>query len=85
VLIDECDNGHGGVAHDSSQMSDVVERLLAGCSQDSKAMKTFETGNFVFWLSRPHRCHSQNLNNNLPERSTKSKQRYATESDQTKT
>jgi hypothetical protein len=54
LLIDESDDGDGGIAHKSSQMSDVVERLLAGCSQNSKAMKTFETGAFVFWQRRPH-------------------------------
>jgi len=53
LLIDECDNGYGGIAHESSQMSDVVECLLAGSSQDSKAMKAFETGTLVFWLRQP--------------------------------
>jgi hypothetical protein len=52
LLIDECDNGYGDIAHESSQMSDVVECLLAGSSQDSKAMKAFETGTLVFWLRR---------------------------------
>jgi hypothetical protein len=48
-LIDESDDGDRGIAHKSSQMRDVVEPLLAGSSQNSKAMKTFETRTFVFW------------------------------------
>jgi hypothetical protein len=54
LLIDESDDSYGGIAHKSSQMSDVIEPLLAGSSQDSKAMKTFETGTFVFWQRRLH-------------------------------
>jgi hypothetical protein len=53
LLIDECDNGYGSIAHESSQMRDVVECLLAGSSQNSKAIKTFETETLVFWLRQP--------------------------------
>jgi hypothetical protein len=54
LLIDESDDYERGVAHKSSQMRDIVEPLLAGSSQNSKAMKTFETRSFVFSQRRTH-------------------------------
>src|ERR1035438_2855110 len=48
LLVDKGDDGDRGIAHKSGQISDVVEPLLAGSSQNSKATKTFETGAFVF-------------------------------------
>jgi hypothetical protein len=53
-FIHESDDGERGVAHKSSQMRDIVEPLLAGSSQNSKAMKTFETRSFVFSQRRTH-------------------------------
>jgi hypothetical protein len=55
LLIHESNGGERDITHKSSQMSDVVEPLLAGCSQNSKAVKTFEAGAFVFWQGRLHR------------------------------
>jgi hypothetical protein len=49
LLVDESDDGDRRIAHGSGQMSDVVELLLAGGSQNTKATKTFETGVFIFW------------------------------------
>src|ERR1035438_3602336 len=43
LLIDESDDGDRSIAHKSGQMSDVVEALLAGSSENSKAMKTFRS------------------------------------------
>jgi hypothetical protein len=54
LLIDESDDGDWSIADMSSQMSNFVEHLLAGCSQNSKATKTFETGAFVLWQGRLH-------------------------------
>jgi hypothetical protein len=48
LLIDEGDDGDWSIADKSGEMSNVVEHLLAGCSQNSEAAKTFETGTFVF-------------------------------------
>jgi len=54
LVVDESDDGDRRVAHKSSQMSDVVESLLVRSAQNSKAIETFETGNFVFWKRRTH-------------------------------
>jgi hypothetical protein len=54
LLVDESDDGDRRIAHGSGQMSDVVELLLAGGSQNTKATKTFETGVFIFWQRQLH-------------------------------
>jgi hypothetical protein len=68
-------------------MSDVVECLLAGSSQNSKAIKTFEAGAFVFWQRRRHGRPQQSLEPQSPETLYNPKQavRYARESEQMKT
>jgi hypothetical protein len=43
LLIDESDDGDWSIADKSGQTGDVIEHLLAGCSQNTKATKTFET------------------------------------------
>src|ERR1039457_918073 len=48
LLIDESNLAEGSIADEGGKMKNVVEHLLAGTSQNSKAMKTFETGAFVF-------------------------------------
>jgi hypothetical protein len=54
LLIDESDDGNWSIADKSGQTSNVVEHLLARCSQDSKATKTFETGAFTLWKRQLH-------------------------------
>jgi hypothetical protein len=54
LLIDESNLAEGSIADEGGKMKNVVEPLLAGSSKNSKAMETFETGNFVFWQRRPH-------------------------------
>jgi hypothetical protein len=54
LLIDESDDGDWSIADESGQTGDVVEHLLAGCSQNPKAMKTFETGPFILWERQLH-------------------------------
>jgi hypothetical protein len=49
LLIDESDDGDWSIADKSGQTGNVVERLLARSSKNSKATKTFETGTFVLW------------------------------------
>jgi hypothetical protein len=54
LLIDEPDLGKGGIAHDGGETKNVVKLWLAGCSQNPKAMKTFEAGAFVSWQRQLH-------------------------------
>jgi hypothetical protein len=54
LAVDEGDDGDWSIADKSGQLSQVVELLLAGRSQNSKATKTFETGAFVLWRGRLH-------------------------------
>jgi len=54
LAVDEGDDGDWNLADKSGQLSQVVELLLAGRSQNSKATKTFETGAFVLWRGRLH-------------------------------
>jgi hypothetical protein len=55
LLIYESDDGDWSIADKSGQMNDFVEHLLAGCSQNSKGMKTFETEAFVLWQRQLHK------------------------------
>jgi hypothetical protein len=54
LLIDESDDGDWSIADKGGQTSNVVEHLLAGCSQNLKATKTFETKAFVLWQRQLH-------------------------------
>jgi hypothetical protein len=54
LLIDESDDGDWSIADKSGEMGNVVERLLAGCSQNAKATETFETGIFILWERELH-------------------------------
>src|SRR3984885_7177302 len=55
LLIDKSDLADGSIADDGSQTKNVVKCLLAGGSQNPKAMKTFETGAFVA-AAKSFRC-----------------------------
>src|ERR1017187_4787168 len=48
LLIDESNLAEGSIAGEDGETKNVVEHLLAGCPKNSKAMKTFEAGAFVF-------------------------------------
>jgi hypothetical protein len=54
LLIDESNLAEGSIAGEDSETKNVVEHLLAGSSQNSKAMETFEAGALVFWQRQLH-------------------------------
>jgi hypothetical protein len=54
LLIDESDDGDWSIADKRGEQGNVVEHLLAGCSQNTKATKTFETGTFILWEGQLH-------------------------------